>query len=281
MSRTDKTNVADMHQSNRSAWNEGAQAYEINLPKTIDFLKSGGVNLDPPELVYLKDLSHWCKRAIHLQCAGGKDTLSLWNYGAHEVVGLDISDRMIETARATSAAVGANASWYRCDILDAPHELDSTADLVYTGRGALGWVMDISAWATVVERLLKPQGKLYVFEGHPLDWVWEPDAATYQIDPNPSLGDYFSQAIDENKGWPETYIPPSAVIPHEQQSNKYERQWTLGQIINSLIEAGLSLVRFEEHPDTFWDLFPNMPADVCRRLPHTFSLLMQKKDERR
>ena len=277
MSPSRKPNVAELHRSNRSAWNEGAQAYENNLQSTIAFLKEGGVNLDPPELLYLKDLSQWCKRAIHLQCAGGRDTLSLWNHGAEEVVGLDISDRMIETARATSEAVGARALWYRCDVLEAPHELDSTADLVYTGRGALYWLMDISAWEKVVERLLKPQGRLYIFEGHPLDWVWNEDAPTYQIDSNPPLGDYFSQSINEGTGWSETYIPAKAVIPKDKQSRKYERQWTLGQIINSLIDAGLSMVRFEEHPGTFWNQFPNMPSDTCRRLPHTFSLLMQKK----
>ncbi len=264
------------HQSNRSAWNEAAQAYEKKLPQTIAFLKSGGQNFDPPELEYLKDLSKWCRRAIHLQCAGGKDTLSLWNRGAAEVVGIDISDRMIKAAMAASQAVGAAATWYRCDVLDAPHELDGTADLVYTGRGALCWIMDIAAWARVVERLLKPGGKLYVYEGHPLDWVWDLEATTYQMDSHPPLGDYFSEATDENKGWPETYIPPEAVLPFDQQSTKYERQWTLGTVINSLIDAGLSLRRFEEHPNCFWSAFPNMSADMLRRLPHTFSLSMGK-----
>ena len=35
---------------------------------------------------------------IHLQCAGGRDTLSLWNQGADEVVGVDFSPRMLELA---------------------------------------------------------------------------------------------------------------------------------------------------------------------------------------
>ena len=45
---------------------------------------------------------------------------------------------------------------------------------------------------------------------------------------------------------------------------KYERQWTLGQIINPLIETGLRMERFEEHPDPYWEQFPNMPDEVAR-----------------
>ena len=85
----------------------------------------------------LGDLHGRCRRAIHLQCAGGRDTLSLWNLGADEVVGVDLSPRMIELAERLTAATGAPARWFRADVLDTPAELDGTADLVYTGRGSL------------------------------------------------------------------------------------------------------------------------------------------------
>src|SRR6185503_5415623 len=52
-----------------------------------------------------------CRRAIHLQCAGGRDTLSLWNLGAEEVVGVDFSPRMLDLAARLSKAVGAPAEW--------------------------------------------------------------------------------------------------------------------------------------------------------------------------
>ena len=155
-------------------------------------------------------------------------------------------------------------------------ELDGAADLVYTGRGALCWILDIAAWARTVARLLKPAGRLYVFEGHPLDWVWDPNATNLRPDPEPPFGNYFSDAVAVNQGWPETYIPAEAVPPKEEQARKHERQWTLGQIMNALVDADLLLERFEEHPDLFWDSFPLLPKDLTDRLPHTFSLLMRK-----
>src|SRR5436305_11652562 len=171
------------HQANRAAWNEAAHMYEQQIDRDVAFLRAGGKNLMPPELEILADLGDWCRRAIRLQCAGGRDTLSLWNQGAAEVVGVDIGERRIDCARQKAAALGAPAHWYCCDILETPPALDGTADLVYTGRGALYWLMDLEAWARVVARLLAPGGRLYVFEGHPLAWIFDVAAAEIRLDP--------------------------------------------------------------------------------------------------
>ena len=259
-----------LHESNRAAWNEGASEYETAVDKDIEFLRQGGKNLCPPEFAFLENLGSWCRRAIHLQCAGGKDTLSLWNHGAREVVGIDISERMIACAKAKSDALSAPARWFRSDVFDAPHELDGTADLVYTGRGALCWIMDLDRWAQVIVRLLKPGGKLFVFEGHPFSELWAMEPATYELDPD--YGDYFNEEAIASDDWPSTYIADRA----DGNATKYERMWRLSQIVNAVIGAGLKLERLEEHPDLYWDRFPNMSPELIRKMPQTFSLLASR-----
>lgn len=261
------------HEANRAGWNEGAQSYEEDLQERIEFLRAGGQNFCPPELPYLQNLDQWCHRAIHLQCAGGTDTLSLWNRGAREVIGVDISDRMIAVARAKGEAIGANASWIRSDIFDTPEDLNGTADLVYTGRGAICWIMDLEGWAAVVCRLLKPGGKLYLFEGHPVSDLWTMEDSAYILDPE--YGDYFQEKAIESIGWPSTYIGDLGK-PEAQHAMKYERCWRLDQVVNAVLGSGLKLLKLEEHPDLFWDRFPNLEAYLVRRLPQTFSLLAEK-----
>jgi SAM-dependent methyltransferase len=261
-----------LHQLNRAAWDVTAAKYEDEEADDIALLRAGGSNLLPPERRFLHDLGTWCRRAIHLQCSGGLDTLSLWRQGAAEVVGIDVSDRMIASAHRRSAALDAPATWHCCDILEAPHSLDGTADLVYTGRGALCWMMDIRAWARVVARLLKPGGRLYVFEGHPLDWVWDTDAETFQF--HPQHGRYFSEELDSDC-WPAPFIE-RLELPAAERPTPRARQWTLGPVMNSLLEAGLALERFEEHPELFWNQFEQISPELAARLPHTFSLLMRK-----
>ncbi len=265
--------IAEMHRSTGAAFDEAAQRYEEEVAADIEFLRGGGENFCAPELPFLAGLSDWCRRAIHLQCAGGRDTLSLWNHGAAEVVGVDISPRMIACARRKSEALAAPATWYCCDVLDTPAKLDATADLVYTGRGALYWMMDIEAWARVVARLLKPGGRLYVFEGHPLNWIWDHNASELCFDEND--GNYFLAEPQRGQGWDDQYIG-KLDIPVASQSAKYERQWNLGQVVNAVSAAGLRLERLEEHPEQFYDEYPNLPADIIRRLPHTYSLLAHR-----
>ncbi|HEY3280868.1 MAG TPA: class I SAM-dependent methyltransferase [Armatimonadota bacterium] len=261
------------HEQTRRAWDITAAKYEAEAEEGLRLLREGGTSLLSPEQRVLAPLLADCGRAIHLQCAGGTDTLSLWKGGAREVVGLDISEPMLRCARRKAEALGAPALWVRSDVLDAPPDLDGTADLVYTGRGALPWVMDLEAWAATVHRLLKPGGHLFVYEGHPLDWVWDFDAATYT--PSPESGGYFAQSPRVDRGWPMPFVahrdprPPDDVHAHEHQ-------WTLGQVVTASAAAGLRVMRLEEHPEPYWDQFTNLPAALQELLPHTFLLLCRK-----
>src|SRR5215218_2925919 len=151
--------VRAMHAANRAAWDEASERYEGWLDEAVALIREGGSNLFPVEHDLIGDLRGRCRRAIHLQCAGGRDTLSLWNAGAKEVVGVDFSPRMLDLARRLTDATGAPARWIEADVLDTPHELDGTGDLVYTGRGALIWLQDLDAWARAVARLLAPAGR--------------------------------------------------------------------------------------------------------------------------
>ena len=264
-----------VHEQTGAAWDQAAALYEREEAEQIEDLRSGGSSLLAPEQRILGDLRPWCRKAIHLQCAGGTDTLSLLAQGAQEVAGADISPRMIGVARRKAEALNAPATFFVCDTLEMPHELDGTADLVYTGRGALPWMMDIDAWASVTERLLKPRGKLYVFEGHPLDWVWDMEAGDYRLDP--VRGDYFSEQLTDLR-WPNPMLASmSENESGEARPKAREHQWTLGAILNALVATGLRLEHFEEHPDLYWGQFPFLPDDLARKLPHTFSLLMHRE----
>lgn len=265
--------IDQYHRENGAAWDITAAIYERDELRDLEMLRAGGSSLLPPEQNALRDLEQWCRQAIHLQCAGGTDTLSLLRQGAAQVVGIDISPRMIACARRKTLALGAPAAWYCCDVLAAPPELNGSANLVHTGRGALPWMMDLDAWAHLVQRLLKPGGRLHIFEGHPLDWVWQVDAAAYQLDPR--HGGYFSQLPAGGDVWPKPFLEnqpgldPAATPLHD-------RQWTLGQVLNSVIAAGLRIEYFNEYPQPFWDPFKQMPEELIHQLPHTFTLLACK-----
>lgn len=266
----DAAEVRRRHDANRRAWNEGAAAYTRSFDDTLAFLQAGNSNLHPVERANLGALRAWCDTAIHLQCASGRDTLSLWNEGVRQVIGIDISQVHIGNARRLSEALAAPAHWYCCDVLATPHELDGTADLVYTGQGALCWLHDLTGWAAVVCRLLKPGGILHLFDDHPLTWLFDLDAETYTA----SGFDYFAHS-ESSQGWPATYIG-SAGGPVAQQTRKFERVWPLSAIFQALRGAGLCIEHLGEHQDGFWNNFPNLRPELRGRIPLTFSLIARR-----
>jgi len=269
----EQADIRAMHRSNRAAWDEAAERYERWLPEAIELIRSGGTNLLPPELELIGDLHGRCRRAIHLQCAGGRDTLSLWNLGADEVIGVDFSPRMLALAERLTAAVGAPARWIRADVLDTPHELDGTADLLYTGRGSLMWLQDLDSWAAVLVRLLAPGGRFVLFEGHPVEWLFDVDddgrwfATDY---------DYFA-GPEASKGWAPEYIDHLA-IDEADQSWKFARAWTLGEILTALLGSGLRLERIAEHPTDWWAGHGDVRPEERGRIPLSFSVVARRDE---
>jgi len=265
---TEAADIRLMHAATRAAWDEAAERYERWLDEAIALIRSGGTNLFGVEIELIGDLHGRCRRAVHLQCAGGRDTLSLWNLGAAEVVGVDFSPRMLELAERLSSATGAPARWILSDVLDTPHGLDGTADLVYTGRGSLIWLQDLHAWAAVIARLLAPTGRFVLFEGHPIEWLFDAgeDGRWVATD-----YDYFA-GPEASKGWAPEYIDHLS-IPEAEQSWKFARAWTLGEVITALLGADLRLERVAEHPIDWWGGHADIRPEDRGRVPLSFSVV--------
>lgn len=257
-----------MHAANRQAWDEAAERYEGWFAEAVALIRSGGSNLFPVEEQLIGDLHGRCRRAIHLQCAGGRDTLSLWNLGADEVIGLDFSPRMLDLARRLTEAVGAPATWIEADVLETPHSLDGTADLLYTGRGSLMWVQDIDRWAAVVARLLSPTGRFVLFEGHPAEWLFDIDEDGRWIATD---YDYFA-GPEASKGWEPGYIDHLS-LADDDQSWKFARAWTLGEVVTALLQAGVRLERLTEHNVDWWSGHGDALPEERGRIPLSFSIV--------
>jgi SAM-dependent methyltransferase len=254
-----------LHELNRVAWDQAAARYTEWHDATVAFINEGKANLEPAEREHLGDLRA-VQRAIHLQCASGKDTLSLLNLGAAEAVGVDISAVHIKNARALVEATRKNAHFVQADVLDTPASLDGTADLVYTGKGALTWLHDIAGWASVVARLLAPGGRLFVHDGHPAIWLFDPQATTVQLVKRPR---YF-QLVETSTSWPAQYVGDVGNAP------MVERSWTLGEVVTAVARAGLVVERLTEHAEDYWDGFPHLADSEKGLIPLTFSLLARK-----
>ena len=125
-------------------------------------------------------------------------------------------------------------------------------DLVYTGIGALCWLPDITRWAETVATLLRPGGRLYLREGHPVLWATD-EIAPGRLELKYS---YFEQPEPFRFEEAFTYTDGEALA----EPVGYEWNHGLGEIVQAVLDAGLTLTRLVEHDEVDWPAYPWMVA---------------------
>ena len=268
--------VTDYRDDNRANWDERVPAHVASafycVPRFLaepDYL-SDVVQFDRPLLGDIAGL-----RGAHLQCHIGTDTVSLARLGA-SMTGLDFSGPAVEAATSLAATTGADATFVQADVYAAADVLPANAfDLVYTGIGALCWLPDIRRWARVVAALLRPGGRLFIRDGHPMLWTIEERDDDLLAVKYP----YFEQP--EPLTWTEggTYVDTDMVFT---QNVSHEWNHGIGEIVTALLDAGLALTGLVEHDSVPWNAFPGKMeqiegnewrlADRPARLAHSFTI---------
>jgi SAM-dependent methyltransferase len=269
--------VDDYRQVNRANWDERAPAHAASPDYAVHrFVDdpahlSEVVRFDLPRLGDVTGL-----RTVHLQCHIGTDTISLHRLGAR-VTGLDFSGASLAQARALATSTGAAVDFVEADVYDAPTVLPAGEfDLVYTGIGALGWLPDIRRWAGVVSALLRPGGRLFIREGHPMLWAMadpRPDGLLTVEHP------YFERPEPMVWDEPGTYVATDVEFTH---TVTHEWNHGLGEIVTALLAEGMELTMLVEHDSAPWEALRGMSvrdehgewrlADRPWRLPQTYTL---------
>jgi len=225
----------DWRALNWANWDDRVPVHLASLFYDLAGFRAGASTLRPFEVSEVGPVAE--RRLVHLQCHIGLDTLSWARRGAL-VSGLDFSAPAISAASSLAASLGLPAEFVVADVYDAvPAFGGRRFDVVYTGTGALVWLPDISRWARVVAGLLEPGGFLYLVEGHPFVQVLESGAAGLFV-----ARDYFD-AGPQVEDYPYTYTDGPAL----SHSRQVEFQHRLGEIVTSLVQAGLRIEFLHEY----------------------------------
>ncbi len=232
------------------------------------------VRFDLPRLGELRGLD-----GVHLQCHIGTDTVSLARLGAR-MTGLDFSEAAVAEATRLAASANADATFVQGNVYDAVEVLGGERfDLVFTGIGALCWLPDVRRWAGVVEGLLRPGGRLFLREGHPVLWSLDYERTDGLIAIEASYFEHAEAFVDVDEG---TYVETDHVF-----TNTVTHSWNhgLGEIVTALLDRGLVLTMLEEHDSVPWEALPGAMErdghewrlrDRPRRLPCTYTLQATK-----
>jgi SAM-dependent methyltransferase len=231
--------------ANRENWDDRVPIHAASEFYDVDGWLAGDREPRPWELEVLGDVSGL--DVVHLQCHFGLDTLSLAHAGAR-VTGLDFSPAAIATARdlAERSGLAERARFVEADVHAAAQVLaPERFDLVYVSLGALCWLPSVAAWAGQVRALLRPGGRLFLHEAHPLSFamMWtEPTMET----------SYFEEVepyVDDDG---HTYTDGEQPIAH---ARNYQWNHGLAEVVTAVLDQGLRLDRLEEHDWTSYERF--------------------------
>jgi len=178
----------------------------------------------------------------------------------------------IKYARQMARELGvANIDFIESDIMDFKEKHDKKYDMVFTTEGVLCWLPDLNKWAETIRHLLKENGVLYVLDGHPFYMVF--DEEKLQENKLEIKYPYFVRKPEHNNmlgGW----------FSEAKKTSHYEWMYKVSDIINSLINAGLTIEFFNEYDTLYFDM-GGMERGVegeyhfpffDRKIPFTFSL---------
>ncbi len=273
--------MSDYLRLNRASWDERAPAHAASPDYAVQrFTDDPGfisdvVRFDLPLLGDVTGLT-----GVHLQCHIGTDTISLARLGA-SMTGLDFSAASLEQARAIATQVATPVDFVEGDVYAGVDLLGAERfDLVFTGIGALCWLPRIDEWAGVVAGLLRPGGRLFLREGHPMLWsLADAREDGLLVVEHPYFEREEPSVWDDGGTYVETDVEFSTTTTHEWNHG-------LGEVVTALMAHGMSISGLVEHDSVPWDALPGQMErigggeyrlrDRPWRLPHSYTLQARK-----
>ena len=244
--------------ANRKRWDALTHEHRDSGFYDLEGFKAGKDRLRSIELEELGDVSG--KTLLHLQCHFGMDTMAWARRGA-QVTGVDFSPESIHLAHELSAELSIPARFICANIYNLPEVLDDEFDIVFTSYGVLHGLPDIAAWGQVVARYVKPGGIFYIVEDHPM-------FRTFRAGPGDTFRAerrYFHSDTPQRIEGQGSYATGGA----GSAGDSYIWDFSMGDVVNALIDAGLQIDFLHEFPYAARAKFPFMVQgeDGWWRLP--------------
>ena len=155
------------------------------------------------------------------------------NYAAFALAGLgmsvtsvDISENQLTNARERAEDLGLEMDFVRSDAAELDAVTDASFDLVCSTNGFFVWIDDLPGVFRQVCRIRRSGGHYVFYDIHPFQHPWKS-----QVKPLEMEKDYWTTGPFE-----------------DEKHGTCEYNWTLSDLLNPLLDAGLQLVRIAESP---------------------------------
>lgn len=253
--------MIDYSEQNKKAWEYNAYSFWVeqsgkpserakkDMENPIKSLKKYAQYFEKYDGIKVANICGSCgKKAIPLAILGSEVTI------------FDISQDNRKYAMEVAREAKVNIEFVVQDVM----EIDMSTykecfDIVFMEGGILHYFHDINQFMGIMNQLLKQKGTMICSDFHPFQKISD----ILNIE-QPKMS-YFSSQIYEAEMAHARFYPEE--VRKEMPLCSY-RKYTMSEIINSVIESGFTLKRFDEHPS--W---------TNENVPGEFTILATKADD--
>jgi SAM-dependent methyltransferase len=200
------------------------------------------------------------RKVLHLQCHLGTETMAFALKGAR-TTGLDFSTVSLQEAQRVARAAALSIEYVHADVYEAVEAVGAESfDIVYTGKGALCYLPDLTTWAQAIALLLKPGGFLYLVEFHPLLNALGPTQTPGLSEDLVIRRDYLGGRGAIRRDSSHTYTDGPALAG---DTVHYEWPHDLGEVITAVAQAGFTIENLTETGHLPWPRWSSMVQANC------------------
>jgi ubiquinone/menaquinone biosynthesis C-methylase UbiE len=258
--------------ANLTAWEEVAPIHARHNQSALlkHVCKPGFSVLDETATTHLKDLGVNGKSVAQVCCNNGVELLSCKTLGAARCVGFDGAQGFVDQGIELAKASGQHVEFVCCEAHAIPSNYHASFDIVMITIGVLSWMPDIDRFFSEIEKLLAPNGVLFIYEHHSILQMFEPGQADEPVKWEIS---YFREEayIDESGldyyGGESYRATPNASFSHKTSD-----------IVMGCINSGLTLEYFEELPKHISNAWYNIEHSGIG-LPMSFVMVVRKPND--
>lgn len=198
-------------------------------------------------------------KVVDLGCGYGWFSRWASEQGAQQILGLDVSQKMLATARASTSA--SNIDYQRADLehLSLP---TCSFDLAYSSL-ALHYIKDLRGLFSQLHAALVPGARLVFSIEHPI----------FMAPRNPGW------RVDDQgrKSWPlDSYQQEGERVTHWLAEGVIKQHRTLGTLLNTLIDTGFSIRHVEEWGPTAQQVLDQPALEEERERPMMLLVAAQR-----
>ncbi|WP_168197599.1 class I SAM-dependent methyltransferase [Brenneria corticis] len=223
------------------AWDEAALLHREIKHDDWKILLQKKDTLPIDEILKNKLISLGLKGAsiAQLSCNNGRELLSVKMFGANRCVGFDISTNVLKEAVDLAKASGLKCEFIKADAQFLPVGYENYFDIVFVTAGALCFIPNLNLYISQIKKILKKDGVAVIYESHPVLNI-------FKMDRDRDGSAYIEYDYFNNK--PMLHVTGIDYYNNTTYKAKevYYFNYTLDDILNTIISTGLKLIEFKE-----------------------------------